>query len=142
MSENISHTPTYNYCYCRRGYNSRAKLIKTKAKISMPEISRNPFPPVKSLLLPTTPAIDNQIAAVKRGNILLFFAWLNRRIYLALKLPEIFAFSKPSRTENPTFLLFAISPNNRIKNGSGVPWKLSWKPLSFRGSSFHESCSC
>ena len=35
----------------------------------MPEIARNPVPPDKSLLLPPTPAIDTQIATVKRDGI-------------------------------------------------------------------------
>ena len=71
MGENLSLNPTYNYCNCRRDYNSRAKLIevKTKAQSTMSEIAKNPVPPDKSLLLPPNPAIDTQIATVKRDSV-------------------------------------------------------------------------
>ena len=96
-----SHINYYNHM---RNYNSRASKVKTKAKIIMPEIARNSVPPDKSLLLPPTPAIDTQIATVKRDSINPVLHGFKHRIHLALKVPEL----SPSRTNIHPYIKSAI----------------------------------
>ena len=77
VSKNLSLNPAYKYCNCN--YSSRAKMIKTKAKSTMPEIARNPVPPDKSLVLSPTPVIDFEIVTVNPDSIPAssFYAWLD-----------------------------------------------------------------
>ena len=69
--------PHHNFClniHCNgarfwRHYNSRAIGTKTKVKITLPDIVRNPLPPDKSLLLAPTPTNGSKIVRVERDSI-------------------------------------------------------------------------